>query len=453
VVVDLETMQVLADVGSTGYRDGARKGAIDFSRTPRYPGSTLKPFIYGLALDRGTIDPGTILDDIARGPDGIGNADGQFLGPLLPRRALATSRNVPALALTREVGLDQVYALFARLSLHDDRLPASHYGLGVAIGGMPTTPLALARAWGALATDGRLRELQWTADAARPAGTAVLSEPVVRWLALALSDPMARLPVFPRMGNGELPFPAAFKTGTSPDHRDAWAVAFTERYLAVVWVGHPDWRPMDGLSGYQAGSRLARAILLELHGDLRHGLDDRSFPPPEGWLSARVCPLSGQLAGPACSGASLEWFPPTSAPVDGCAVHRLEGGRPIVDLPARYAAWQRAAELPGPADDPARALPGSDADDAPIALAVVSPIDGAAVSPDPEAPPAWSTLRLLVAVDPPVDQVVWYVDGAPFATVEPPYEARWPVRAGSHTFEARLPYRPERSDTVTVQVF
>lgn len=443
VVVDLATMQVLADVGSVDYGDERGGGAIDFSRTRRYPGSTLKPFVYALALDRGLLDPGTVLDDLQRGPDGIGNADGRFLGPLLPRAALANSRNVPAIELTRRLGLEETYALLARLGLHDDGLPAAHYGLSLAIGGMPTTPLALARAWGALATDGRLRELQWTADAVAPPGDRIFSEGVAGWTAVALSDPMARLPTFPRLGNGELPFPAAFKTGTSPEHRDAWTVAFTREHLVVVWVGHPDFRPMDGLSGYRAAALLARRLLLRLHPDDGQGLADTGFPPPSGWSEARVCPLSGHLAGESCPAVVSEWFPPGRSPQEVCPAHRREGDRVVLDLPPRYAGWQAGAGLPGPT---ATRVPG----DAPVRLDVRSPLDGARVTADPDAAPGTSSLRLSVAVSSPVDQVIWFVDGTPYAVVGPPYEARWSLAPGEHVIEAGLPWRPERSRPVRV---
>lgn len=443
VVVDLATMQVLADVGSVAWNDERHGGGIDFSRTRRYPGSTLKPFVYAAAMDRGLVDPGTVLDDLQRGPDGIGNADGQFMGPLLPRVSLANSRNVPAIELTRQMGLEDTWALLARLGLHDDALPASHYGLSLAIGGMPTTPLALAQAWGALATDGRLRELQWTADAVAPPGERVFSEAAARWTALALSDPMARLPTFPRMGNGELPFPAAFKTGTSPEHRDAWTVAYTRRYLVVVWVGHPDWRPMEGLSGYRAASLLARRILLRLHPDDAQGLADTGFPAPEGWTDVEVCPLTGLRAGPHCGHVVTEWFPPQRAPEASCGAHVLEDGHVVVDLPPRYAGWQQREGLP----TPTRPLL---TDDGPVALSLVSPVNGAHVTRDPDAAPGMSSLRLSVAVSAPVEQVVWYVDGAPFAVVGPPYEARWALEPGEHAFEARLPWRPERSAVATV---
>jgi penicillin-binding protein 1C len=442
VVVDLQTMAVLADVGSTAWHDRAHSGAIDFSRVRRYPGSTLKPFVYARAMDQGLLDPGTVLDDLARGPDGIGNADGDFLGPMLPRAALANSRNVPAVELTRRLGLDETWALLARLGLHDDSLPASHFGLSLSIGGMPTTPLQLARAWGALATDGRLRELQWTRDAVRPAGEPLFSPEVASWTALALADPMARLPTFPRMGQSELLFPAAFKTGTSADHRDAWTVAFTRRYLVVVWVGHPDWRPMQGLSGYRAASLLARRILSRLHPEGAHGLEDTSFPRPARWVAAQVCPLSGQRAGPHCSGTFLEVFPPGRAPVSECTVHVLERGHVAVRLPPRYAGWLARSGLP--AADP---LP---TDAATVSLVLLSPRDGAQLTRDPDLPPEQSTLRLAVSVDPPVEQVLWLVDGRPFALVGPPYEARWPLSPGEHTFQVQLPYRPEHSETVRI---
>lgn len=443
VVVDLETMQVLADVGSVDWNESSHRGAIDFSRTRRYPGSTLKPFLYAAAIDRGLLSPGSIVDDLVRGPDGIGNADGQFLGPLLPRVALANSRNIPAIELTRRIGLEDTYALLARLGLHDDALPASHYGLSLAIGGMPTTALDLARAWGALATDGRLRDLQWTADRERPAGEPVFSPGVAQWTAVALSDPMARLPTFPRMGNGELPFPAAFKTGTSPEHRDAWTVAFTRRFLVVVWVGHPDWRPMEGLSGYRAASLLARRILLVLHPAEIQGLADTGFPAPQGWSEARVCPVSGDLAGPLCAGSVDEWFPPDTAPIDVCAAHVLDRGHVALRLPPRYASWIASAGLATP-PEPVLAA------DHPVSLSLLSPTDGARVTRDPDAPPAMSSLRLAVAVSPPVEQVVWVVDGMPWAVVGPPYDLRWPVVPGEHTFEVRLPHRPEHSGRVTV---
>lgn len=463
VVVHLETGEVRASVGSTSWHDGRFAGSIDYTRTPRYPGSTLKPFVYATALDRGTITPATVLDDLGRGPDGIGNADHTFLGPLLPRHALGNSRNVPAVALTKEVGLDETYAAFRDLGLHDDELPAAHYGYGVSIGGMPTTLADLAGAYTVLADDGVLRPLVWVPRLERGGERRIVSEASAAQVADILSDPMARLPTFPRMGFSEYPFPVAVKTGTSPDYRDAWAVAFSETTLVALWVGHPDWTPMQGLSGYRAGARLAQQILLHLHGDLV-GLHDGSFAPPEGADRVRLCALSGRRATRACDHTVSEWLLAEQVPQDDCAWHvdlgvdvrtgkiataEVPGAfverRSFVDLPPRYAAWAERERLP--------VVPGRSRwglEETP-SLEIVSPRDGVRLMRDPEAPAGQGTVELLVAADPSVEQVVWYVDGAPFAVVDRPFAARWPLEPGSHVFEARLPYTDVASAPVRLE--
>src|SRR6185369_9662426 len=133
------------------------------------------------------------------GPGGITNADDLFLGPLLPRVALANSRNVPAVDLLSRLGLDQGYALFRDLGLTDGALPAKHYGLGIAIGGLPVTLEEMMRAYLVLAGDGRTTGFRWHAGQALPAPRRIVSEETARQITLFLSDPLARLPTFPRM--------------------------------------------------------------------------------------------------------------------------------------------------------------------------------------------------------------------------------------------------------------
>src|SRR3989454_1009695 len=260
IVVERGTNRVVAWVGSAGYFDDRHAGAYDYARVPRSPGSTLKPFLYALALERGAITPATILDDILRTPGDITNADEAFLGPLLPRVALADSRNVPAANLLDRLGLDDGYAFLRDLGLHDGDQPGRHWGLGLAIGAMPTTLERLVRAYTVLAGDGRAGELVWYRGESLAAPRRLLSEDTARLVTLFLADPMARLPTFPRMGPSEYPFPVAVKTGTSSKYRDALTVAYSTRYVVGVWLGRPDYRPMSRLTAFSsAGSQIGRA--------------------------------------------------------------------------------------------------------------------------------------------------------------------------------------------------
>jgi len=153
------------DGGPTDERRGARRRWLNqlsrqpgrrdrLRRTQRSPGSTLKPFIYAFAIDRGLLRPTDVMADLPDGAAGIVNVDGHFLGPLLPRQALANSRNVPATNLLRKIGLDPMFHFLRDLGVHDLGLPADSFGLSMAIGSLPTTLERLVRVYGALANDG-----------------------------------------------------------------------------------------------------------------------------------------------------------------------------------------------------------------------------------------------------------------------------------------------------------
>jgi penicillin-binding protein 1C len=415
VVVSLPEAEVLAAVGSVDWGEGSVAGSIDFTRTPRPPGSLLKPFAYAEALERGVIQPNTPLFDVGRARDGIHDADGRSLGPLMPRVALGNSRNVPAVALAEAVGLNALFDRFVSLGLHRGDADAAEVGYGLVIGGLSTTALQVAEAYTALALEGQKRALSWVKDQPGEV-TRMFSPQVARLVTLWLADPQARLPSFPRMGYSELPFPTAVKTGTSPQARDAWAVAWTDRHLVVAWIGHPDWRPMTAASGYRAGASLAQRVLLELEADRADGLSDTQFPAPEGWPLVEVCPLSGQAATEACGQTTQEHV--AEAPE---SVHNAHGrGRAV---------WSCAPTPAGSTGRPSEGLPlAQDAapTDAEPTLALLSPRGGERLTIDPEQPAEAATFALRVAVTPAAEQVLWVIDGEPWALVEAPYAARWP---------------------------
>jgi len=285
IVLRRQSREVLAAVGSAAYGAGPG-GAVDFTRVSRSPGSTLKPFIFALALGSGRLTPADIMEDLPEGAAGISNADRNFLGPLLPRQALANSRNVPAANLLRKIGLDTGFEFFRDLGLHRLDGAAQDFGLSMAIGSLPTSLDRLLRAYGVLADEGMLRPLVWYDG--QPAATSrrLLPTDVARQVTLFLSDPLARLPSFPRYGTTEFPFAVALKTGTSQGYRDAWTIAWSHDYMIGVWFGRADAGPMREVSGARVAAGLTKALLLWLHGARPGDLSDTGFTPPSAMCSS-----------------------------------------------------------------------------------------------------------------------------------------------------------------------
>ena len=483
LVVDLQGgdgPEVVAALGSADYFDAEHAGAINYFRIPRSSGSTLKPFLFAQALDRGLLTPTTIMDDLIRGAGGIGNSDGRFLGPLLPRFALANSRNVPAANLLAQLGVDEGWALFRQLGLHDqDRSPDRH-GLGLVLGSLEVSLENLVQAYSALAGDGRLRTLRWAVDDPQVPPKRIFSEAGARLVTQFLADPMARLPSFPRQGTTEPAYGLAVKTGTSSRYRDAWTVAYSSRYLVGVWVGHPDFRPMARLSGYRSAAVWLREIMDFLHPERLDGLNETGFAEPTGLQAVKVCALTGRRAGPACPRVASEWVG-TSAIAD-CSAHQLHAVdrrsgalashltprseveiRTFLKLPSRYASWQHRAGIPMPPNagpesgvprpgEPQLSTPFTIAGQGTVDLSILSPADGLKVFQDPETPPGRSSIALAVQVEPAVDQILWRVDGEPYALVDFPFETRWHLQPGDHWIEAEIPHSGHRSGAVRIEV-
>lgn len=429
LVVERAGFAVRAAIGSLDYFQSPA-GALDFIHAPRSPGSALKPFLYALALERDRLTPLTWLPDQPEGAAGIGNADGRFLGPLLPRQALANSRNAPAIHLLRRVGLHPFFTFLGDLDLAPGlyRRDPEHFGLALTLGGLPTTLERLVRAYGTLANDGRLPALQWYEGQPLPADRPLLSATVARQVTLFLADSLARLPSFPRYGPTDYPFTVALKTGTSQGYRDAWIVAYSSDYLVGVWLGRSDVNPMRGLTGGRAPAALARAILLRLHQNEPGALHDREFPSPEGYLPVEICLHSDQRQD-RCAQTLREWLPPGM----------LSDGKP---------AERPASAEPAEGKSP---MPAS-LQETPVEITIVAPEHNARLWRNPETPPAFDRIALKAIAKGSISQIVWYVDDEPFGIAQIDQPLYWPLRKGAHQFQARLPYREERSHPVRVVV-
>lgn len=272
IVLENETGRILAYLGSADYFDEQALGANDGVRMLRQPGSALKPFIYGLALQTGMIGPDTILRDEetpfveAGAAFSAENYDRRYHGPVPARVALASSFNIPALVLTHQLGLGAVLETLRAQGFESLTRDPEHYGVGIALGNGEVTLLELARAYAGL---GRPELPQPHAIEGSPlleSAQPQLSPETGRIVLQILSDPAARAPGFGRGSPLELPFPLAAKTGTSKDYRDNWAVGVTPAHTIAVWAGNFDGSPMRGVSGVSGAGTLLHAIAMEIGG-------------------------------------------------------------------------------------------------------------------------------------------------------------------------------------------
>jgi len=259
LAIDNETGEVIAHVGSAGYLDDARFGAIDMANAVRSPGSTLKPFIYGLAFEAGLAHPETLIEDrpVRFGTYAPKNFDEDFHGTVTIRDALAQSLNIPAVKVLNAVAPGRLAGRFRKVGVvaafPDDTAPT----LAMALGGVGLTLHDLATLYTGLARGGSVIPLhhrmgeaaQLLLHGKQSPPKSVLS-PVAAWY---VTDILKDAPPPLNAKKGRL----AYKTGTSYGYRDAWAIGYDGRHTVAVWIGRPDGASTPGLIG-----RLAAAPIL-----------------------------------------------------------------------------------------------------------------------------------------------------------------------------------------------
>lgn len=478
IVLDRETGEILAYVGSAGYFDKETSGSINYAYTPRSSGSILKPFMFAYGLDTGVYTSGSIVADIPlhwmepKGQYVVENFDGEYLGPMLYGSALANSRNITAVRVLDRLGPTEVFDLFRQFGFHDGSRPWEYYGFGLILGGLYVTLEDVARAYGYLAADGKDYVLNWTipgSDAVRPVRdergiipAGLLEESSVRLVTGYLAEAVRRLPGFPRLSALEFPFPVAVKTGTSQGYRDAWTAAYSRRYVVAAWTGDPDNARMDHVAGSTV-AELVHSLFLDIQAEDIEGFNAAAFPPPRNAVAVLVSPYSGKLARPETPGARVEYFVRGTEPVEYCDVYQpfsvdRRNGRPAGPdtspedvvlrffpvLPPEYDAW---AEDHGLSPPEAAARPEKRA-----TVSVRYPPDGARFIIDPGRPRQFQTVGFEVMVEPRISEIVWYVDGEEYGRADYPYTIRWPLTEGKHLVQVKFPNAFVESKPVAFEV-
>jgi len=380
-------------------RDPADPAGLGYDTllTPRQPGSTMKPLLYALALERGwtaatLIDDSELSEAIGGGQHTFHNYSHRHYGLLRLREALGNSLNIPAVKTLKFVGADVFMERLHRLGIRSLTQNPQFYGDGLALGNGEISLYEMAQAYTVLARGGRFAPLTTLASdetRSRP-DVSVFTPAVATLIGDILSDPDARALEF---GRGlQFPVQTAIKTGTSTDYRDAWAIAYDYQHTVAVWMGNLDGSAMDGVTGAVGPAMVLRSVFAELNRDR----DTQPLALSRELVLASICRRDGLLADDTCESTN-EWFLPGTVP-------------PRAGAPKQQAATQ---------------------------YRMLQPTAGLLVAHDPRIPNEFEALPMQIAPVPGLHRVDWYVDGTLASTTSRP-SYPWPLQPGAHTVHAKV---------------
>jgi penicillin-binding protein 1C len=462
VVLKNDTSEWLAWEGSGDYFDAEHGGTINGALALRQPGSALKPFTYALAFEEGWT-PATALADVPShfptAEQGVvyspRNYDGRYRGPLLARRALAGSENVPAVAVAAEIGVPKLVRFLRNAGLSSFDKTASHYGLGITLGNAEVQLAELVAAYSAFARGGLLLQPTAVRGSHRTAAR-FISPRSAFWITDILSDSSAREYIFGRGGSLDFPFPVAAKTGTSEGYHDNWAIGYTREITVGVWVGNFDRTPLSNSSGVTGAGPIFHAVMLaaDTHVGGTSATDEPLALPPNDVTRVSICALSGMRANGSCPARINEWLPSGATELP-CSWHHLTEDGVDVIWPPEYRQWAQAQEIPGHRPSSIVHRPSSrrstmddrrstmddrrstmDDGRSTIALSIQNPPDGATYLIDPTLRSKYQTIALRASADSGAGRIEWSVNGRDVGTSAPDKPLQWPLTPGTHTIAA-----------------
>jgi penicillin-binding protein 1C len=379
LAVDNLSGEVLAYVGNGGAASSAE--FVDGVQAQRQAGSSLKPFLYQLALEQRVLTAASWLKDdplqIAT-PGGLyipQNYDKHFKGLVTVRASLAGSLNVPAVQTLMLVGLDPFIERLRRLGLTQITKPAEYYGYALALGSTEISLWELVNAYRTLANGGQHSGLVLLPRREAPAGSRAMDEGAAFIVADILADRGARSATFGLDSPLATPFWSAVKTGTSKDMRDNWCVGFTPRFTVGVWIGNFGGEPMHNVSGVTGAGPLWLRLMRYLH-----AREPAPAPTPPASVLAQSVAFE-----PAAEAARGEWF------LRGTETARVRLGSPAAGKPE-----------------------------------IVYPTEGMLIALDPDIPP--DRQRVAFAATAAAASLHWQLDGRPL----PPSAGGWQPLPGRH---------------------
>jgi len=384
LVAENASGDVLAYVGSAGPTSRSRE--VDGVRALRQAGSTLKPFLYELALERGYLTAASLLKDSPVHLDTASGAyipqdyDKDFKGLVSVRTALGSSLNIPAVRALVLVGVEPFRERLHQLGYAQITEDGDFYGYSLALGSAEVSLWQQAQAYRALAAGGQWSPLRVRADAPAQAATSLLPTDATFIVSDILSDPAARALTFGIDNHLNTPFWSAAKTGTSKDMRDNWCIGFSSRYTVAVWVGNFEGDAMHDVSGVTGAAPVWREVMSALH----QNLASVAPQPPAGVVAAAT------KFEPAVEPRRREWF---------LAGQQREKSMTIT----------RAAQV----------------------ARIVAPANGMVIASDPDIPP--SHQKVLITTEGATANLQLTLNGAKLASANK--SVLWTPQPGAHRLE------------------
>lgn len=319
IVIDNRTRKVIAYSGSADFMDKDNQGEVDGVQAVRSPGSTLKPFVYGLAMEKGILTPKSILYDVPSNFSGYTpeNYDLHFNGALTAQAALAGSLNIPAVAVLNEYGVPDFINKLNELGMGHIGKDKTKLGLSMILGGCGVTLESLTNGYATLANNGTYAPLRYAVqDSGLLSYSWIKAEASFLIGEILCTVQRPDLPGSWQMGKSVPRI--AWKTGTSYGRRDAWSIGYNDAYTIGVWVGNFNNEGVPDLSGAEMATPLLFQLFEAIQGK---GKTHWLFPPKE--LSVRkICTESGQVPGEMCIHFGSDYFLPGISKHQHCACRK-----------------------------------------------------------------------------------------------------------------------------------
>jgi penicillin-binding protein 1C len=315
LVIDNTTRQVIAYAGSASFSDTTDGGQVDGVTAVRQPGSTLKPLLYGMAMDEGWLTPRKVVLDVPVSYAGYApeNYDRNFNGQVTVEEALAQSLNIPAVNALRQLGKEKFAAMLAACRFRQVAADKPKLGLSMILGGCGASLEELTSLFAAFANEGSYTEAALM-PSKRGGGKVQVLSPSSAYL---ITEMLARVnrPDFPLNWRATEHMPRiAWKTGTSYGRRDAWSIGYNKRYTIGVWVGNFSGQGVPELSG----ANTATPLLFRIFNSVDYNPDGDWFLPPDDCLTRTVCADTGLPPGPHCTNKVSDLYIPLVSTTQSC---------------------------------------------------------------------------------------------------------------------------------------